>query len=110
MSEVHDRLKVYVYKITKGLVSLKEEHTEEIERLVKLPRAYAKLSKWNAQSRTYDPSFTETTTDTDIEYIRLKYKDITPLLYFAKWDLYNSNGEHVCTVYTTSHVLNYLLL
>ena len=107
-NDVHDRIKAYVYKITRGLVSLKEEHTTEIERLVKKPRAYAKLSKWDAQKGFYVEAYTETTSDEDIKIIIAKYESKKPITNFAKWELYSSDGELMKTIYTTSYILNYL--
>lgn len=110
MSDMYERLKTYIYKITKGLVSIKEEHSEEIARLVTMPRAYAKLSKWNAQTGLYDHLYTETCSDKDVMYISDKYKAKPKVEFFAKWELFSSEGILIITVYTTSHVLNYLLL
>lgn len=110
MINTHEKLKAYLYKITNGLIRLKEEHTAEIDRIVRGPNAYAKLSKWSGQSGLYEHTFTETTSDADIDYIVNKYKDKKPVINFAKWELYDSEGSLKGIVYTTSHVLNYLLL
>jgi hypothetical protein len=107
---MHDKLKAYIFQITRGLVSLKEEHAEQIERIVKQPRAFAKLSKWNPQSKLYEAVYTETTNDSSIDLIIKKFDDRKPVHFFARWDLYASDGNLKATIFTTSYTLNYLLL
>lgn len=92
---MHTNLRNYIQKVSKGLLVLNKESLEEIERIVKAPRAYAKLSRYNAQFENYDHLYTETLSDEEIIRIYEVMSIRRQVEKFYLWELYSSDGNKI---------------
>lgn len=102
-------IKDYLYKISKGVITLKHQQAREIINIISgTPidkKAIAKLYRHNPGRNTWEYLYFAYTTNNRIKEVIIKALEDGPIYGVYMWELYNEDGELEGMIYTIKNQL-----